>query len=212
MSKVLYRDVIPYLIFIACFVPTLLSYYFNIPVFSTIQSELRGWSTLIGSTTMFLGMANILIYNYRKVKERNPVEWQIAVYTIVLVIAWIIVGLYYGGLASPAYWNMYIYVKAQIWAAQIGLLTFFFVSAAFRTFRAKNIQAIVLLVFAFITFIGVAPWGEQIWSGMPSLSEWVLDKVSMAGSRAIVIAASVGLVTMITRVVLRYEKGGLIRE
>lgn len=212
MSKVLYRDIMPYVIFIACFIPTLFSYYFNIPIFSTMYSNLRDWSSLIGTTAMFLGLANITLYSYRNIRARKPFEWQLGIYTIFLMFAWIIVGLYYGGLASPAYWNMYIYVKAQCWAAQIGLLTFFFVSAAFRTFRAKNVQALVLLIFAFIPFIGVAAWGEVVWKGWPALSEWVLDNVAMAGSRAIIISASVGLVTMITRVVLRYEKGGLVRE
>ncbi|RLI33615.1 hypothetical protein DRO56_01315 [Candidatus Bathyarchaeota archaeon] len=177
---------------------------------SKLTYELRGWSTLIGVTAMFLGLCNIIIYNYRTIKERKA-GWQFGVYTIVLVFSWIIAGLYFGGLASPAYQQMYIYIKAQCWSAQIGLLTFFFVSAAFRTFRAKNLQALVLLIFAFIPFIGLAPWGEQIWPGWPAFSSWILDNVAMAGSRAIVIAASVGLVVMITRIVLRYEKGGLVR-
>jgi len=211
VSKVLYRTILPYVIFMICFVPVLSNYYFDVPILRSVETELRNWSTLIGLTAMFLGLANITIYYYREIKRRKHLEWQFGVYSIALTYAWIIYGLSQGGLTSPAYNEIYVFVKGHSEAAQIGLLTFFFVTAAFRTFRAKNMQALVLLIFAFIPFIGVAPWGEQIWSGWPAFSEWILGGITMAGSRAILIAASVGLVAMVVRIVLRYEKGGLIR-
>lgn len=192
--------------------PILAAYYVDVAIFRTLDTELRNWSTLIGTTSMFLGLANILIYNYRAIKSRKQVEWQFGVYTSVLILAWIFYGVYVGGITSPAYFSMYVYVKGHCESAQIGLLAFFFISAAYRSFRAKNTRALVLLTFAFIPLIGVAPWGEQIWSGFPRFQEWVAGSIVMAGSRAILIAAAIGLVTMVARVVLRYEKGGLVRE
>jgi hypothetical protein len=209
MVSVLRSDIFPYILFIVCFVPVLLNYYFDVPILKLIDTELRGWSTLILLTALFLGLANITIYNYREIKRREPGKWQFGVYSIVLTYAWIIYGLASGGLLSPAYAEMYTFVKGHAEAAMIGLLTFFFVTAVFRTFKVRNLQSLVLLIFTLITFLGMAPWAEVLWKDWPTFAGWVLDSITMAGSRAMILAASVGLVIIIARIILRYEKRGL---
>ena len=207
----LYRDTIPYILFLACFIPTLLGYYFDVPIFTKVSLELSTWSSLAMSTALFLGLANLFIYNIRTVRERKRGEWQFGIYTVTLTVLWIIIGLYYGGLASKDYQQAYIYVKAQCWAAQIGLLAFFFTSAAYRTLKAYRPQGILMLIFFLSALVSISPWGEMLWPGLPSLGAWILDNIAMSASRAIVIAASMGLVAMITRILLKYEKGGLAR-
>jgi len=211
MGSVIYKDRMPYIILLLCFLPTLLSYYFNVPIFKQIASELNTWSSLALSTALFLGLANLLIHNYRLVKERKSGEWQFGVYTVALTILWIVLGLLAGGLASPDYQQAYVYIKAQCWSAQIGLMAFFFVSAAYRVLRVFRPQGLALLVTFFISLIAVSPWGEALWPGFPSFGAWVLDNIAMAASRGIIIAAGIGLVAMVTRIILRYEKGGLTR-
>ncbi len=209
VSRALRTIIFPYVFFIVCFIPILLNYYFNVPTLKLVDTELRNWSTIILLTALFLGLANITIYNYREIKKREPGKWQFGVYSIVITYAWIIYGLTSGGLMSPAYTEMYVFVKGHAEAAQIGLLTFFFVTAIFRTYKVRNLQSIVLLTFTLITFLGMAPWAETLWSGWPAFAGWILSSITMAGSRAMIIAASIGLVTVIARIILRYERRGL---
>ena len=62
---------------------------------------------------------------------------------------------------GSAFWFLYQYAFQPLTATIFALLAFYIASAAFRAFRAKNLEAILLLGTAFIillgrTFAGVA--------------------------------------------------------
>jgi len=89
------------------------------------------------------------------------------------------------------------------------LLAFFVASAAFRAFRARNIEAALLLGSAIIVLLAQAPIGRWITTALPHLSDWILDILSNGSRRAIIMGAAVGAIATGLRVILGIERSHL---
>jgi hypothetical protein len=103
----------------------------------------------------------------------------------------------------------YNYVFAPCNATMFALLAFFVASAAFRAFRARNIEAALLLGSAIIVLLAQAPIGRWITTSLPHLSDWILDILSNGSRRAIIMGAAVGAIATGLRVILGIERSHL---
>jgi len=104
---------------------------------------------------------------------------------------------------------MYDHVFAPCNATMFALLAFFVASAAFRAFRARNAEALLLLVAAIVILIGRAPMGRSIHPLLPEVSDWILDIPNNAGRRAIMMGAAIGAIATGLRVILGLERSHL---
>ncbi len=104
---------------------------------------------------------------------------------------------------------IYDHVFAPCNATMFALLAFFVASAAFRAFRARNIEAALLLVSAIIVLLAQAPIGRWITTALPHLSDWILDILSNGSRRAIIMGAAVGAIATGLRVILGIERSHL---
>jgi hypothetical protein len=91
-------------------------------------------------------------------------------------------------------------------ATMFSLLAFYIASAAYRAFRARSIEATVLLATAIILMIGRVPLGEAIWKGFPGLTEWILSNPSMAAQRGIMIGIGLGMIATSLRIIFGIER------
>jgi len=82
-------------------------------------------------------------------------------------------------------------------------------SAAFRAFRASNWRATLLLTSAFIVMLGRVPLGGLIWKRIPEISEWMMQVPNMAGQRAVMIGAALGVVSTSLRMIFGIERSYL---
>jgi len=103
-------------------------------------------------------------------------------------------------------------------STMFALLAFFVASAAFRAFRAKNTEAILLLVTAFIvllgrTFAGVVltGWFPEWASGLrlENLSIYVMQVFNTAGNRAIMIGIALGVAATGLRILFGIDRSWL---
>jgi hypothetical protein len=89
------------------------------------------------------------------------------------------------------------------------LLAFFVASAAFRAFRARNVESALLLGAAIIIMIGNMPMGRAIWADLPDIKDWILAVPNNGSRRAIIMGAAVGAIATSLRVVLGLERSHL---
>lgn len=94
------------------------------------------------------------------------------------------------------------------------LLAFYIASASFRAFRARSAQATVLLITAFLVMLFRVPLGEYIWHSLPwigqfdisaFIDDWIMGGFNAAGQRAVMLGASVGLVSISLKILLGIE-------
>lgn len=98
------------------------------------------------------------------------------------------------------------YVYTPLAATIYSLLAFYVASAAFRSFRARNWLATLLLVAAVIVMIGRVPIGALLWGGFPWLQEWLMTWPNTAGQRALQMGAAIGVIASGLRVIFGIER------
>ena len=110
---------------------------------------------------------------------------------------------------------MFEYLFKPLTATMFSMLAFYVASAAFRAFRAKNIEATLLLGTAFIillgrTFAGVVltSWMPEALSGLriENLTLYIMSVFNTAGNRAIMIGIALGVASMSLKVLLGIDR------
>lgn len=123
----------------------------------------------------------------------------------------------YNAYGSPFWW-LYEYAFNPLQATVFALLAFYVASAAFRAFRAKNFEAILLLGTAFIILLGRTAAGVWLTSGFPdaigglrveNLTVWIMSIVNTAGNRAIMIGIALGIASTSLKVLLGVDRSYL---
>lgn len=97
-------------------------------------------------------------------------------------------------------------------ATMFALLAFFIASAAFRAFRARNVESALLLGAAVLVMIGLVPMGRVISPFFPELADWIVAIPNNAGRRAILMGAALGAIVTGLRVILGLERSHLGSE
>ena len=118
------------------------------------------------------------------------------------------------------FWWLYRYAFTPLTATMFALLAFYVASAAFRAFRAKNFEAILLLVTAFIillgrTFAGVAltdwidPESSFAVLRVENLTASIMRVIVTTGNRAIILGVALGIASTSLRVLLGIDRSYL---
>lgn len=113
------------------------------------------------------------------------------------------------GTQGRVYVWLYDHVFAPCNATMFALLAFFVVSAAFRAFRMRNVEATLLLGAAIIVMLAFAPMGNWISDDLVDVGQWILDIPNNAGRRAIMMGAAIGAIATSLRIVLGLERSHL---
>lgn len=104
-------------------------------------------------------------------------------------------------------------------ATMFSMLAFFIVSAAYRAFRVRSMEAVLLLGSALIMMLGLTPLGTALITGpipessffsflkLEKVSEWILVTLNGAAQRALLFGIAVGLMATSLRIWLSLERG-----
>ena len=107
----------------------------------------------------------------------------------------------------PTFQVLFDNMVSPLQATMFSLLAFYVASAAYRAFRARNVEATILLVAAIIVMLGRIPFGDMLTGGrMTPLSEWIMNRPNAAAQRGIIIGAALGAASMSIRVILGIER------
>ena len=192
------------------------------------------WFDILASVAFILGGGNLLKMNLQKVSNRRP-GWGFAAVTVIAFLITLVIGLgKFGQLPSEkfpdsswsgsyleegsAIWWAYEYMYQPLQATMFSLLAFFIASAAFRAFRAKNTEATILLVTAFVVLLGrtyagifLTDWLPDDYSGLrlDRLTNTIMNTFNTAGNRAIMIGIAMGVVSTSLKVLLGIDRSYL---
>ena len=202
------------------------------------------WFDVLASVAFILGGGNLLKTHLKKMSDRGR-GWGYSGIVVASFLATLIIGLgkvgvdpspqfptyswsgQYRQLGSP-FWFLFQYAFTPLTATMFSLLAFYVASASFRAFRAKNIEASLLLGTALIillgrTFAGVAltSWIDpSVWSGfryftglrLENLTVYIMSVFNTAGNRAIMIGIALGIVSTSLKVLLGIDRSYLGKD
>lgn len=115
--------------------------------------------------------------------------------------------------ADMFFW-LFNYVQSPLDATMFSLLAFFIASAAFRAFRARNLEATLMLIAACAVILGLTPPFVRVWNtlvpalpGFPTaLKDWILEVPNMASRRAVFLGIGLGAIAQSFRIILGLER------
>ena len=209
-------------LFITIFVGLLAILSFFSPPFEPLGEDLTLFFDIIAVFALFLGGGNLMRIHIQKLIKRKA-DWGFSIVTLGGFLLMLAAGLFKigaesivsdvtrEGLFSIMYYNVHMPLASTMYA----LLAFFVASASYRAFRAKNREATVLLVSAFIILLGSTPLGQMLTGWMPdglsileipNLAVWIMSSPNLAGQRAIMIGIGLGVVSMSLRLILGIER------
>ena len=192
------------------------------------------WFDILAAIAFILGGGNLLKIHLKKVSDQAK-GWAYSLITLLAFLLTLFVGLFkvgvhpnpmfvdfswsgeYREMGSPFWW-LYEYAFKPLTATMFSMLAFYIASAAFRAFRAKNLEAILLLGTAFIillgrTFAGVflPSWFPDSISGLriENLTVYIMSVFNTAGNRAIMIGIAIGIASTSLKVLLGVDRSYL---
>ena len=175
------------------------------------------WFSIVAAFAIWLGALNLFKLSIENVRRKKP-GWGYAVVTVICFLIAAGVGFFEGrDFRDPgtAFDWIYNYVYSPLDSTMFAILAFFVASASYRAFRARNLDATLLLLAAFFVMLGRVPIGDILVGFMPEhwrlsdLSTWVMNFPNTAGQRAILIGIALGIVSSSLRIILGIERSHL---
>ena len=171
------------------------------------------WMTVVSAFSLCLASVNLIVIHSRNVSRKQP-EW---IYSLILLGSLVLYGAWCtyvqinpdNAAAAATYSLLYNNILSPLMTGQWACLAFYVASASYRAFRARNLEATVLLVSAILVMLGATPVGGVIWSKFPVIQRWLIDVPNMTGQRALLIGAAIGSFVACLRTMLGIERSHL---
>jgi len=197
-----------------------LQYYVPHPASEKLLTTVNDWLIVVGGFSMVLGLASLMGSHWSKLRRGAP-GWGYSLVVFVGIFGTLAVGIasrgkiFAGeGLVLTALGWVYENVLVSLQGTVFSLLAFFMASAAFRTFRARNLEAALLLIAAFLVMLGHVPLGEYIWDRLlgflpPKADEvmgWIMNVPNMAAKRGILLGVGLGVIATSLKIIFGIER------
>ena len=176
-----------------------------------LNSKLLEWTLVVYAFALILGSMSLWNSHARKVKTRAE-GWPFSLVTLTSLVLITVLGVWKGvGEESPV-GIIYNNVNSPLASTMFALLAFVIASAAFRAFRARSVEATLLLITAIVMMVGRVSIGPLISPHLPGITEWLLDVPNLAAKRAIAIGVGLGAVSTALKIILGIERSYLGRS
>ena len=176
-----------------------------------VNSKLLEWTLVVYAFALILGSISLWNSHAKKVKNRAE-GWGFSVVTLASLIVITALGIWKGVGEETPVGKIYTMVNSPLASTMFALLAFVIASAAFRAFRARSVEATLLLITAIVIMVGRVSIGPLISPHLPGITEWLLDVPNLAAKRAIALGVGLGAVSTALKIILGIEQSYLGRS
>ncbi|MBC8235661.1 hypothetical protein H8E77_39445 [bacterium] len=218
------RRQIPLIICFICGIAMIIQFFIPHSYSQILFRRALDWTLVIGIFALVLGIGSLIHVHWIRISRMGE-NWQYSLLVFLGLIGMTLVGLINGKDGRAFLW-LFDNIQVPLDATMFSLLAFFIASAAFRAFRARTLEATLLLTAAIIVMFGNAPVGKWLWNQMgviplisklvdafPALPEnakdWILENPNMASRRAIYLGIGLGGISQALRIILGIERSHL---
>ena len=189
------------------------TYY--VPVWQGLEETFATWNRIIFAFAALLGTYSLLHLHWGRIRRKNPGWGYSWVFYAGFGLTFLFAAYNDGkGFMQPQaeqgglVW-MFRNVQVPCQGTMFSILAFFIASAAYRTFRARTPEAVILLVAAVIVMLGRVPIGAYLYDGLPTFAQWLMAIPNMAAKRGILLGVSLGGIATSLRIIFGIERSYL---
>ena len=165
-----------------------------------VNNKLLEWTLVVYAFALILGSMSLWNSHARKLNARAE-GWPFSLVTLVSLVGITALGIWKGvGEGSPV-GRIYNTVNSPLASTMFALLAFVIASAAFRAFRARSVEATLLLITAIV-----------MEGGPQHAPDGLLDVPNLAAKRAIAVGVGLGAVSTALKIILGIERSYLGRS
>jgi hypothetical protein len=212
MSDVLRRIEIPIALTIIACLLQVIPYYFEVPALESAAGTASTAVLIIVACATFVGVISILQVHGKRI-QRQSEGWYYSVLVMVFTIIMALTGLpfpEFGLGVNNTYYNwLFTNVQTPLGGTMYSILAFFITSAAFRAFRARNLEASIVLVAGTIMVMGNAPLITNALPFIADISLWIRQVPNLATMRGVMIGGALGSIALAVRTLMGIERGYL---
>ncbi len=182
------------------------------------RSQAGVFLQVIGVMALFIPVINLSLFHGKRMLRREPGWYNSIIFFVCLV------GMFMATMAGRTPGND-VEATASAWAqtyhflfrgiiqsmgtAVFSMITFFMISAAYRSFRARNTEAALLMLSACVVMLGQVPIGELQGSLLPDalgflrlpwMSQKLLTVINACAFRGVLIGLTVGALSIAVRI------------
>lgn len=209
MSQVLKREVVyafTGLVTVLMFVE-----YFFFPDTWSLAETVRTWAVIVFNISLGLGAIQLLRQHTLTIQRKRDNYGFSAVLLAFFAIMFLTGMAGYiatGQQTDNGIYNwLFINVYTPLGATLYPITGFYIFSAAYRAFRARNIDAALMLIAGCFVILSNAPVGEAIWPGFATIGEWFKFTGQIPGMRTFAMVGALGMISYGFRALLGKEKG-----
>lgn len=209
MSQILRREAV--YAFTGIITILMLLEYFFWPTPQIWAETIRTWAIIVFNISLGLGAIRLLMQQSMNVQKRRE-NWQYSAMLLSLFVVMLLTGFagYFatGLQTSNGIYNwLFINIYTPLGATLYPITGFYIFSAAYRAFRARNVDAALMLIAGCFVMLKNAPVGEAIWIGFATIGNWFQFTGQIPGMRTFSIVGAFGLMAYGFRALLGKERG-----
>ncbi|NLE75651.1 MAG: hypothetical protein GX605_02715 [Chloroflexi bacterium] len=200
------RRILPSVAALAAGLLVLLDIFIENPLLDAVGWGLTSGAVILAAFALLAGAYNVMASHFRKVTHGQQ-GWP---YSVVLIVAlWVVLVV---GLLDPhgpngravawVFWNVQFPLQSTFFA----LLALYVATAAYRAFRVRRPEGVLMLVAGLIVLVGQSPLGGLLSDHLPDAASWIVAIPSMAGVRGILIGVALGTVATGLRLLMGLDK------
>ena len=183
----------------------LLGFFVDIEGFhlQDLQTILLDWMVTVAAFAFLLGAINVVLVNLMRIRQRKGGLYSLV--TLTAMFAVLAFGLIDGPRGLVVQWT-FAWVLVPLQATLFALMAFFVVVAAWRVFRLRNLESLLLLLVGVLVLLSKVPlrfsWAEDL----AGFKNWILAVPAMAGARGIILGVTLGIVTTGLRLIMGIDR------
>lgn len=216
-----YKRTIPLLLVLIAGLVGFVHDYIPHPGANALREEVTNWIRIVVGFSLFIGAYSLLHMHVGRIRRRQS-GWAYSIFVFIGASVTIFLGLWAEGkgpLVDPELGVLnslewcYLYILVPCSATIFSILAFFIASAAFRTFRARNLSAAMLLIAAVIVMFGRVPISERVGEFLfgesqvfPQAMKIIMEFPNKAAKRGIMFGVSLGAISQSLRILFGIER------
>lgn len=197
------RKTLPTLAAVLCGLLAFVDFFVPQPQINAVATALFEGVAILAAFALLLGIMNLLGTHLRHIAARDERRGLSAI-LIIALLATLAIGVALPGSGALRWVFEYIYSPLQ--ATMTALLAFFVVSALYRAFRLRNLDALILLITSLLVLLTQLPFSGALSLYLPFVREWILNVPVTAGVRGIILGAALGTIATSLRVLLAVDQ------